>query len=196
MGSFATTLFSVLTEMIKRMISGLWALISGESSGGFIAWVLDNWLMLVILLCVAGVLIDLVIYLIRWQPYRVWRNRRRGEEEELEAEMPAEAPQVEVRRWVYADGSMTVEETLPEPEPEPMIETAPLLSAEHEELQLRTPVRPVRRVIPARRRRAPDGSDEYLLPDLGGEKQAYHKPYYPPQWNSGEQQMIDEGDNA
>ena len=70
------------------------------------------------------------------------------------------------------------------------------LTQEDAQMQLKAPVRPARRVIPARRRRAADGSEEYLLPDLGGEQQAYHQPYYPPQWHTGEQKTLDEGDNV
>lgn len=194
MGSFANTLFSVLLGWVKSAISWLWQLIGSEDVGGFMGWVLDgwNWLTVVIVLCAAGVLLDLVIYLIRWQPYRVWRSfLRRNEPEEDEAGW-TEPEVLEERRWLYADGSVTVEPLVqPVEQPE-----EPTILSDAQELLLRSPVRPTRRVIPARRRRAADGSEEYLLPDLGGEQEAYHKPYYPPQWHTGEQQTIDEGDKA
>lgn len=197
MGSFANTLFSILLGWVQNAVSWLWQLAGSDGAGGMMAWVLDHWLLLVILLCAAGVVIDLVVYLIRWQPYRVWRSfwqRVSGkDEEELEAE-DALPQVVESRRWLYADGSTEVE--TPQEQSQPEVHPGTAVPSELPEMQLKAPVRPVRRVIPARRRRAADGSEEYLLHDLGGEKQAYHQPYYPPQWSHGEQKTIDEGDNA
>ncbi len=192
MGNFANTLFSVLLGWVQGAAAWLWQLMSSDGAGGFMGWVLDNWLLLVILLCAAGLMIDLVIYLLRWQPYRVWRSfwQQLDEEDEEEGlpEQPADTG--EIRQWVYADGT-TAMETGPAPE----IAPAPV-QQELPDMQLKTPVRPARRVIPARRRRAADGSEEYLLPDLGGVKQAYHQPYYPPQWHTGEQKTTNEGDDT
>ena len=103
---------------------------------------------------------------------------RRGHQEEEEEEAP---PQVSVqRKWVYADGTTAMEEVPVEPV------CKPKETQEHrEEQHLDAPVRPVKRVIPARHRRTSDGSDEYILPDLTDE-QAYHQPYYPPQWSRAE----------
>lgn len=195
MGSFANTLFSVLLGWAQSAVSWLWQLVQSDGAGGFMGWVLDNWLLLVVLLCVAGVLIDWLIYLLRWQPYRVWRSfwRRLTGKDEEEAEIAALPETSEARQWVFADGSTTLE-TTPAPEAAEFAGTAP--QPGQPEMQLNAPVRPARRVIPARRRRAADGSAEYLLHDLGGEKQAYHQPYYPPQWHTGEQKTIDEGDNT
>ena len=198
MGNFANTLFSVLLGWVQSMVSWLWQLGGSDGAGGFMAWVLDNWLLLVILLCAVGVIIDLVVYLLRWQPYRVWRSfwrRLSGEETEMEDAAEADdavAEAAEPRRWVYADGSTALET----PQEPALPDMAPAGVQEDAQMQLKAPVRPARRVIPARRRRAADGSEEYLLPDLGGEQQAYHQPYYPPQWHTGEQKTLDEGDNV
>ena len=193
MGSFANTLFSVLLGWVQSAVSWVWRLFSSEGAGGLMGWVLDNWLALVIVLCAAGVVIDLVVYLFRWQPYRVWRSFWRGDEEPgMEAAEPQEDKQpTEERQWVFADGSMSVEAPAPQ---EAAIAPVHDMYTPETDVQLKAPVRPVRRVIPARRRRAPDGSDEYLLPDLGGVKQAYHQPFYPPQWRSDEQKTSDEGE--
>lgn len=194
MGSFANTLFSVLLGWVQNAVAWLWQLAGREDAGSFMGWVLDHWLMLAVLLCAAGVVIDFVVYLLRWQPWRVWRSfwgRLLSGDEEEAAEPVAEEAPVVPRQWVYADGSTAIEAP---PQPAAVQPAVP----DMEELQLDAPVRPVRRVIPARRsrRRAADGSQEYLLPDLGGEKQAYHQPYYPPQWNTGAQETINEGDDA
>lgn len=212
MGSFANTLFSVLLGWVQSAAAWLWQMAGHADAGSFMSWVLDNWLSIVIVICGAGVLIDLLVYLVRWQPYRVWRSfwqrlLNGEEEEEILPEAPVQ-PTIQ-RQWLYADGTTAMEE------PEPV---QPAMAADNEfvqqldpnkyqgrawahemdEMQLDSPVKPVRRVIPARRRRrrAADGSQEYLLPELGSEQQAYHQPYYPVQWNTGEQQMIDKGDDT
>ena len=73
MGNFANTLFSVLLGWVQSAVSWLWQLVGADGASGLMGWVLDNWLLLTIALCLVGVAVDVVIYLIRWQPYRVWR---------------------------------------------------------------------------------------------------------------------------
>lgn len=183
MGSFANTLFSVLLGWVQSAVSWLWHLVSSDGAGGLMSWVLENWLLLVILLCGAGVLIDLAVYLLRWQPYRVWRSfwqRVRGMEDE--DEQPVMAPQEEQVQWVYATGLRVSEEI-------PVVQDQP----SERDMQLQSPVKPVQRVIPARRRRAADGAVEYVLPGSENARQAYHQPYYPPQWHTDEQQRTDGG---
>ncbi|MBQ3484611.1 MAG: hypothetical protein IJA77_03795 [Clostridia bacterium] len=182
MGSFANTLFSALLGWVHGVVAWLWKLVTSDGAGAFVKWISSNWLLLVILLCAAGIIVDLVVYLIRWQPYRVWASfgSRFSAPEEIETEDEAHTP----RKWIYADGSTAMEEAPPQPQ-------QPVLTDDH----LQAPVRPVKRVTPARRRRISEDSDEYILPEIGGSGQAYHQPYYPPQWQSGTVQK-DEGGNA
>jgi hypothetical protein len=133
---------------------------------------LDNWLLLVILLCLGGVLVDLVVYLLRWQPYRVWRSflrRIRG----LDRDDWTDEEEGPRRRLIYADGTVEDVTELPVEPQEP----TPVQPA---------PVRPVRRLTPARRV-IPDGSGEYIIPPFSDGGDAYHQPYYPPQWRPGDQ---------
>lgn len=197
MGAFANTLFSVLLGWIQSAVSWLWRLMSSEEAGGLMGWVLENWLLLAILLCAVGLAVDLIVYLLRWQPYRVWRSFwRRMSDRQKASENPDPAqtgePVTEPRQWLYADGSMVYEEA-----PDPAAGQRPAvdhIAGQQAEMRLKAPVRPARRVIPARRRRAADGSDEYILPDMGSEQQAYHQPCYPPQWRTQEQQAMNRGD--
>lgn len=176
MGNFADTLFGVLLGWAKTAVSWLWGVISDDGSGGMMSWVLDHWLLLLILLCLGGMLIDFVVYLIRWQPYRMWRGFQRHTESDEETENePAEAENA-ARQWIYADGRTVTEEATPlyAPRTEP-------------EETLSAPVRPVKRVIPARRRRASTNPEELVLPEMGEVGDGYHQPYYPPQWQHVQQ---------
>ena len=133
MGQFADTLFSILLGWVQTAVSWLWQLASNADVSAWMYWLLDNWLALVLLLCIGGALADFLVYLIRWQPYRVWRsflNKITGKEETETAEKP-----LLQRKWVFADGSTEVEEI-----PQSRMDTEP---AE----QLNAPIRPTRRVV-------------------------------------------------
>lgn len=184
MGNFADTLFGLLLGWAKSVVAWLWGVITDDGSGGALRWVLDHWLLLLILLCLGGMLIDLLVYLIRWQPYRMWRRFRANDEAEpvSEAEMPENGG---ARQWIYADGRTITEE--PTPLYAPQTETEETLEA---------PLRPVKRVIPARRRRASAYSEEMILPEVVSVGEGYHQPYYPPQWVHEQASKNDGGDNA
>ena len=166
MGLFANTLFSVLLGWVQTAASWLWSIVTNTDVSAWLRWMLDNWLVLVILLCVVGAVVDFAVYFFRWQPYRVWRRfLQRGKRQE-EAP-PVEEPQpVFQRTWMYADGSTQVE-AVPAPQP---------LRVQQDSERLDTPIRPARRVM---RRTAPE--------------QAYHQPVFPPQWQQSAQE--EQGDN-
>lgn len=170
MGNFANTLFSVLLGWVQSAAAWLWSLIASDGGGGLMGWVLDNWLALAIGLCLLGLVVDGVVYLIRWQPYRVWRSnlRRSGAEASPEA---TPAPAEEPLQWVYANGEVAVQ---PPETYAPQAETAPEEAG------------PRRRVIPARRHAEPDSY-------TGDDQRGYHQPFYPPQWRGGKHQRSDGG---
>lgn len=177
MGSFANTLFSVLLGWIQGTVSWLWQVIASADAGAWMTWVLDNWLALVILLCLAGLAVDLVVYLLRWQPYRVWRSfLRRVSGREADEEPDDTQPQ-----WVYADGSTAADAPAKGGEAR-----TPRAGSE----RLSAPIRPLKRVLPARQRRSADNDEGFRKED------AYHQPYYPPQWHTGEQEKIDGGSDT
>lgn len=87
MNAFANTLFSILLSWVKSLVQACWDLVSGGGASGFFVWLGDHWLPLAVVLCLCGVVVDLLIWLIRWRPDLVWRtklrhfsNRLRGRE--------------------------------------------------------------------------------------------------------------------
>ncbi len=159
MGQFANTLFSALLGWVQTAASWLWSLATNTGANGWMHWVLDNWLALLLWLCIAGLAIDFIVYLVRWQPYRMW-GRFLRRKERMEEEIPEEDPAVFQRKWAYADGTTQVE-NMREAEPGLVEITAPLDA----------PIRPRRRMA---RRATPE--------------QSYHQPVYPPQWNENQEQ--------
>ncbi len=133
MGQFANTLFSALMGWVRTAAAWLWALVTTADAGAWFTWLTENWLPLTLLLCLICVAVDFLVYLIRWQPYRVWRSflhRLTARD----AALPEEQPQVR-RQWIYADGTVATEEPSTPP-------TVPM-----QEEQLDAPLRPVRRAL-------------------------------------------------
>ena len=82
MGTLADSLFTVLMSWVRALVSGIWALFSSEDTTvlGFLG---KNWMIIAGVMIVAGLVIDWLIWLVRWQPYHIWAQRVRrllGEE--------------------------------------------------------------------------------------------------------------------
>ena len=155
MGQFANTIFSMLLGWVQTAAAWLWQLMTNTDVSAWLRWLLDHWLLLLLALCAAGLVIDFVIYLIRWQPYRVWRSFLQGMQTRRDNPGDEEGQLMYQRKWVYADGRTALEDIR-----QPRQQDA---GAATDHLEL--PIRPVRRVA----RHMPD-------------EQTYYQPVYPPQW--------------
>lgn len=125
MGSFANSVFSVLLGWIRTAVNQLWRMLSSDEGGGMLAWIGENWLTLTVVLCAVGLIVDGVVYVLRWRPFQVWFSffrRIRGvgvEADEWTPPAPAEDPlpapppapsQTTGPVWVYPDGTARVAE--------------------------------------------------------------------------------------
>ena len=158
MGQFANTLFSMLLGWVQSAVAEVWNLVTNADVSLWLRWLLDNWLPLTLMLCVGGAVVDFIVYIIRWQPYRMWGHflHRLTGRKDSDAALQEQAGSG--RRWLHADGSVTEEDIC-----EPVRELP--------EEVLDAPIRPARRVA---RRATPEP--------------AYHQPYYPPQWQRTNEQ--------
>lgn len=206
MGNFANALFSTLLGWLKNAAAWLWSFFSSQANGGFVVWVAEHWLPLVLLLCAVCIAIDLVVNFFRWQPYKVWASffrRLTGRDDEQ-----VDTGRVR-RRWIHADGTTSIEEIdLAEAPPEP-VPTEPYTAALPEDVSARyaqyarpqpesepevpAPIEPSQPEpvgapshVSAPRRRRFTGDEElplhYTPPIAHEDTPAYHEPYYPPQW--------------
>lgn len=135
MGSFASSLFSVMLSWIRGAVSYVWNVASSEQGGGMIRWLGENWLALTLILCAAGMVIDGVVHLFRWQPYKVWASffRRITGQQEAYDEPPQRSARLVHRHWVYADGTARTEavaqdELPPEEDTHPWQDVTPALT--------------------------------------------------------------------
>jgi hypothetical protein len=95
MGSLANTLFTLLLGWVQAAASSIWSAFTTENGGSFFRWIGRNWIILAVILCVIGLIVDLGIYLFRWRPLRVWKsyfNRLRHKEESLDESEQPESP--------------------------------------------------------------------------------------------------------
>ena len=82
MGTLANSLFRALLGWIRTLSAEIWNTFSSPEGTTLLSWLGAHWKGLAVLMCLAGLAVDLVVYLFRWQPYRVWQSRRRRRLEE------------------------------------------------------------------------------------------------------------------
>jgi len=133
MGSFANSVFSVLLGWIRAAVNQLWRMLDSDEGGGMLAWIGENWLTLTVVLCAVGLIVDGVVYVLRWRPFQVWASffrRLRGEgveadewtppapAEEMQPESVPAPTQTTGPVWVYPDGTARVAEGYEAPQGE------------------------------------------------------------------------------
>ena len=77
---YADTLVTLMLGWVRGFTDWIWRLISmgdGSSGRSFLRWFSDNWIMLVIVLIIIGIVIDWIVWLIRWRPYWLWFGKKR-----------------------------------------------------------------------------------------------------------------------
>ena len=74
MSSFLKVLFQFFLGWTRSLSVQIWNEINHPNGDHLLSWIASNWILLAAVLCAAGLIIDLVVYLFRWQPYRVWRR--------------------------------------------------------------------------------------------------------------------------
>lgn len=94
MGRLTDSLFTVLMSWVRGLVNALWALFSSDHTTA-LEFLGKHWLLIAAVMIAAGLVIDWIIWLLRWQPYHLWAQRARRllhiEEPEVEEEAPARA---------------------------------------------------------------------------------------------------------
>ena len=101
MGGIADSLFTLLMGWVRALVSGIWALFSTDQTT-ILEFLGRHWLRIAVVLIAAGLVIDWLVWLVRWQPYHLWAQRVRrllhlpppqeDEEEEEHPVRPAKKP--------------------------------------------------------------------------------------------------------
>ena len=118
---YTNAIVNMMLGWLKALANWVLKLFNLAGSGGNpLLWLSENWLKLLIILLVAGVVLDWLVWMIRWRPYWVWFRKKRiivnderllkGEEldeEDFEAMMEQQyvVPSTVVKRKKNAKGS-------------------------------------------------------------------------------------------
>ena len=77
MNHFANSLFTLIFGWSRTIIQQVWSSSASGHFSGFFTWLGDHWFFLVAGLALLGTVIDLLVWLLRWQQYLVWKTRIR-----------------------------------------------------------------------------------------------------------------------
>lgn len=73
MNEFANSLLHLLLSWMRALFGDFLTFFQ-DGSSGFLAWISKHWILLAVLLVAAGIILDAIIYMIRWRPQRVWKT--------------------------------------------------------------------------------------------------------------------------
>jgi len=91
MGIAADSLFNALMSWVRALVNALWALFSAERTTA-LEFLGKNWMAVAAVIIACGLVIDWLVWLIRWQPYHLWARRVRRM---LRLDEPVEEPKKE-----------------------------------------------------------------------------------------------------
>lgn len=93
--------YTVLLGWMRAVVDWVWSMVSGTGNSGVWQWFLSNWKIWLVILLVGGLVIDWLMWMVRWRPHRLLLSRfRRGP-----AAAPAEAPAWDGGEGFYDDGA-------------------------------------------------------------------------------------------
>ena len=76
MGTIADSLFTVLMSWVRALVNAIWALFSADSPT-LLAFLGQHWLAIALVIVVVGLVVDRLVWLIRWRPYHLLAMRLR-----------------------------------------------------------------------------------------------------------------------
>ena len=76
MGTLADSLFTLLMGWVRALVNAIWALFTTDHTT-LLEFLGKNWVLIVVVILAAGLAIDWLVWLIRWQPYHLWARRAR-----------------------------------------------------------------------------------------------------------------------
>jgi len=90
---FIESLVETMLSWMRWLTSWFWNVVNSDGlSGGFLSWFSHNWVRLTVFLIVVGVIVDWLIWMIRWRPYWLWLRKRQIIYEEVQTPRKKRAP--------------------------------------------------------------------------------------------------------
>ena len=77
MGTIADSLFTVLMSWVRALVNAIWALFSSDHTT-LLAFLGRHWVAIALGIIVVGLVVDWLVWLIRWRPYHLLAVRLRS----------------------------------------------------------------------------------------------------------------------
>ena len=77
MNGFTNAILSLLLGWLRSLFNAVWSILGSDHSNSLITLLREQWKSIFFVLLIGGFAVDRIIYLIRWRPFEVWRERRR-----------------------------------------------------------------------------------------------------------------------
>ena len=77
MGTFADSLFTLLLGWVRGVVNAMMTVVSSGGESGLLTFLGRHWLVIVLVIVAVGLVGDWFIWMVRWQPYRVWGTNMR-----------------------------------------------------------------------------------------------------------------------
>lgn len=71
------SLFTLLLGWVRSAVSAIWTLVRSGGDSGLLSFLGKNWLIILAVIVAIGLFGDWFMWMVRWQPYRVWGTRMR-----------------------------------------------------------------------------------------------------------------------
>ena len=81
---FTQTIVEVLLSWMRLVTGWVWNFFQADMGGGFLSWFSGNWKHIAFALIIVGLVVDWLIWMIRWRPYWLWLRKRQIIYEEVE----------------------------------------------------------------------------------------------------------------
>ena len=76
MGTIADSLFTVLMSWVRALVNAIWALFSSDHTT-MLEFLGRHWAAIALGIIVVGLVVDRLVWLIRWRPHWVWFRKKR-----------------------------------------------------------------------------------------------------------------------
>ena len=104
MGGYAEFCLENLFGWLKIFIGQIWSVFSNQKDNSLLSRIGENWKAILLVLCFAGAVIDLLVYLFRWEPIQVWKSYFRRRRKRKHPEWYPEDEGTEDSGYEYQDG--------------------------------------------------------------------------------------------
>ncbi|MBR3504043.1 MAG: hypothetical protein IKO07_07340 [Clostridia bacterium] len=83
--TFTQKVMEILLSWMRLVTGWVWNFFQADMGGGFLNWFADNWVNIALTLIILGLVVDWLIWMIRWRPYWLWLRKRQIIYEEVDS---------------------------------------------------------------------------------------------------------------